>query len=145
MKTKALALPLAVTLAVTASGLNWHPGLGGRRPHGRRPRRVAGGPAAARRAAHRACQLPPVGPDPADRTIGDYLSGLLAAMEQPSNTVQARCEPGPGKHRACTVWLKHRDDEERWAWGLALEIDARHRPLAERRRRARPTAGSSRR
>ena len=68
-------------------------------------------------------------PEAQVKTWPHYPPGLLAAMEQPSNTVQARCEPGPGRHRTCTVWLKHRDDEERWAWGLAFEIDARHRPL----------------
>ena len=69
------------------------------------------------------------GADAADRTIGDYLAGLLGAMDKPSNTVQASCQPGDGKRQACTVWLKHRDDEERWAWGLQFELDARKRPL----------------
>jgi len=130
VNTEALTLTLAVTLALTASGPNW----------ASEASEAADPTAGARDALRAALQLRDVpltvhascrhaGPDPADRTIGDYLSGLLAAMEQPSNTVQARCEPGPGRHRTCTVWLKHRDDEERWAWGLAFEIDARHRPL----------------
>lgn len=69
------------------------------------------------------------GPHEGDRTIGDYLAGMLAEMDRPVNTVEASCEPArPGVHR-CTLWLKHRDEEERWAWGLAFEIDRARRPL----------------
>jgi hypothetical protein len=70
------------------------------------------------------------GADAADRTVGDYLAGQLAAMDRPANTVSAACTAAPAGRRACSVWFKHRSDEERWAWGLAFELDARGRPLA---------------
>jgi hypothetical protein len=76
---------------------------------------------------HASCRQ--AGPHAADRTLGDYLAGLLASMDKPSNTVEARCEHGTGRRRTCTVWMKHRDDEERWAWGLAFEIDERKRAV----------------
>lgn len=68
------------------------------------------------------------GPDPADRTVGDYLAGFAAAMDRPSNTVETRCEPRRGSGAICELWFKHRSDEERWAWGLAFEVDAKGRP-----------------
>jgi hypothetical protein len=76
---------------------------------------------------HASCRR--AGPAAADRTVGDYLAGLLAAMDKPSNTVQAGCEPGPGRGRTCTLWLRHRDDEDRWAWGLAFRLDVRKQAL----------------
>ena len=78
---------------------------------------------------HASCRA--AGPDLGDRTIGDYLAGFLAAMDQPSNTVETRCEPRPGVRARCELWLKHRDDEERWAWGLSFDVDARGRPRRE--------------
>jgi hypothetical protein len=76
---------------------------------------------------HPSCRT--AGPDPADRTVGDYLAGFLAAMDQPSNTVETVCEPHPGALARCSLWLKHRDDEDRWAWGLAFDVDMHGRPL----------------
>lgn len=76
---------------------------------------------------HPSCRQ--AGADAADRTVGDYLAGQLAAMDRPSNTVAARCDAGPGPRRSCSLWLKHRDDEERWAWGLTFETDRTGRPL----------------
>ncbi|WP_326542944.1 hypothetical protein [Pseudorhodoferax sp.] len=76
---------------------------------------------------HATCRQ--AGGDAADRTLGDYLAGLLAAMDRPGNTVAASCRAVGGTHRACTLWLRHRSEEERWAWGLAFDIDAQDRPL----------------
>lgn len=61
------------------------------------------------------------------RTIGDYLGGFLAAMGDGQNRVSARCKPGPGLPR-CELWLKHADEEDEWAWGIAFQLDARGRP-----------------
>lgn len=71
-----------------------------------------------------------VGSDAADRTLGDYLAGQLAAMDRPANTVAAACTAGTGGRQSCSVWFRHRSEEERWAWGLSFELDPRGRPLA---------------
>jgi hypothetical protein len=76
---------------------------------------------------HASCRQ--AGADAADRTVGDYFAGQLAAMDKPSNTISARCDAGPGTRRTCSVWWRHRDEEERWAWGLAFELDAKGRAL----------------
>lgn len=75
---------------------------------------------------HSTCRQ--AGSDAADHSIGDYLAGLLAAMDRPANTVAASCQAGTGKLRTCTLWLRHRGDEERWAWGLAFDIDEQSQP-----------------
>lgn len=72
-----------------------------------------------------------VGSDPADGTVGDYVGGFLAHMTGGSNRVEGRCLPNDSKGiaRRCTVWLKHADDEDEWAWGLQFDLDPRGRPV----------------
>lgn len=79
--------------------------------------------------AHPSCLH--AGPDTRDRTVGDYLAGMLAEMDQPSNTVETACQERPGGKHRCTLWLKHRDEEERWAWGLEFELDPAMRPMRQ--------------
>lgn len=61
-----------------------------------------------------------------DKTIGDYLAGFLAAQSDGANTVQSGCKPLPGAAgvQRCEVWLKHRDKDDEWAWGLRFDMDA---------------------
>ena len=61
------------------------------------------------------------------RTIGDYLAGFLAAMGDGRNRLSTRCQPASGAAR-CELWLKHVDDEDKWAWGIAFRLDRRGRP-----------------
>ena len=61
------------------------------------------------------------------RTIGDYLAGFLAAMGDGRNLLSTRCQPASGAAR-CELWLKHVDDEDKWAWGIAFRLDRRGRP-----------------
>ena len=61
------------------------------------------------------------------RTIGDYLAGFLAAMGDGRNQLSTRCRPASGAAR-CELWLKHADDEDKWAWGVAFQLDRRGRP-----------------
>lgn len=65
-------------------------------------------------------------PNADDKTIGDYLAGFLAAQGDGVNTVQSGCKPLPGTSGAqrCEVWLKHRDKDDEWAWGLRFDMDA---------------------
>lgn len=61
------------------------------------------------------------------RTVGDYLAGFLAAMGDGRNLLSTRCQPASGAAR-CELWLKHVDDEDKWAWGIAFRLDRRGRP-----------------
>ncbi len=61
------------------------------------------------------------------KTIGDYLAGFLAAMGDGRNQLSARCRPASGAAR-CELWLKHADEEDKWAWGIAFQLDRLGRP-----------------
>jgi hypothetical protein len=61
------------------------------------------------------------------KTIGDYLSGFLAAMEYGRNRITTLCR-ATAKVSNCELWLKHADDEDEWAWGIAFEINEKGQP-----------------
>jgi hypothetical protein len=63
-----------------------------------------------------------VGTSTVDRTISDYLAGIMAEQYTGSNTVTAGC-PSKGKASyQCEVYLKHADGDDQWAWGVGFEI-----------------------
>ena len=68
-----------------------------------------------------------VGSEFRDKTIGDYIAGLMSDMGKTSmmgrNTVSAKCEPAgvPGAWR-CTVELGRRDGENEWVRGVEFRV-----------------------
>jgi hypothetical protein len=72
-----------------------------------------------------------VGTEPADRTIGRYLAGFLAEMsrEDARNWIETSVEPGPAGAAEpiwhCRVTLRHRDNVDRWGWGVAFDVRQR--------------------
>ena len=74
---------------------------------------------------HPSCQG--VGTDFDDKTIGDYISGFLAAMTGPYNTLDAQCAAAESETTEGTVWrcditLGHADGEDLWRWGLRFDV-----------------------
>jgi hypothetical protein len=70
---------------------------------------------------HSSCEG--VGSDSTDRTIGQYISGLLAELELPQGQSWIEVAVAPEEEAAATVWqltvlFKHRDGEDEWAWGV---------------------------
>jgi hypothetical protein len=79
---------------------------------------------------HRTASCRGVAPIEPARSVGDYLAGWLAHQHEGRNQVQAHCTPrGPKQRARCELWLKHQDEEDEWAWGLAFELDGHDRPL----------------
>ncbi|MFO1313009.1 MAG: hypothetical protein U1F41_13190 [Burkholderiales bacterium] len=72
-----------------------------------------------------------VGTEPADRTLGRYLAGFMAAMSRESdrNWIETRVEPGPAADRepvwVCRMTLRHADDRDRWGWGVMFHVRQR--------------------
>lgn len=72
-----------------------------------------------------------VGTEPADRTIGRYLAGFMAEMsrEDARNWIETSVEPGPDGLAEpvwrCRVTLRHRDNVDRWGWGVAFDVRQR--------------------
>jgi hypothetical protein len=63
------------------------------------------------------------GTDANDRTIGHYISGMLAQLDAPSGQSWLEVSIQPELDRAGPIWrltvlIKHRDDEDEWAWGV---------------------------
>ncbi len=61
------------------------------------------------------------------KTIGDYLSGFLAVMDDGRNRITTRCQ-STSRGSNCELWLKHADDEDEWGWGIAFLMDEKGQP-----------------
>jgi len=72
-----------------------------------------------------------VGTEPADRTVGRYLAGFMAEMskEDARNWIETSVEPGPPTDAEavwiCRLTLRHRDEVDRWGWGVAFRVRQR--------------------
>jgi len=72
-----------------------------------------------------------VGTEPADRTIGRYLAGFMAEMsrEDAHNWIETSVEPGPAADAEpvwiCRLTLRHRDNVDRWGWGVMFRVRQR--------------------
>jgi hypothetical protein len=79
-----------------------------------------------------------VGTEPTDRTIGRYLAGFMAEMsrEDAHNWIETSIEPGPeGAGEPvwrCRVTLRHRDNVDRWGWGVAFDVRQRDGVVLEK-------------
>lgn len=65
-----------------------------------------------------------VGTQPADQTIGDYISGFLAAQNTGKNGITAGCKPAPDStdRWQCSVELHHSEGEDVWTWGVDFGV-----------------------
>ena len=72
-----------------------------------------------------------VGTEPGDRTIGRYLAGFMAEMSRDDarNWIETSVEAGPAGEAepvwVCRLTLRHRDDLDRWGWGVAFRVRQR--------------------
>lgn len=69
-----------------------------------------------------------VGTDKADTTIGAYLSGFLAALENPAeknyietSVTEARSDIA-GPVWRCEFTIRHAAGEEEWGWGVRFDV-----------------------
>lgn len=65
------------------------------------------------------------GTAPADTTLGDYLSGFLAQLDEPGdNRIRGQCtEAGNGRwHCELTIGHVAADSENRWRWGVRFDV-----------------------
>ncbi len=78
---------------------------------------------------HPSCKS--VGSHATDRTVGHYMAGFMSAMREDSNRIEADCivHASGAAAKRCTVWLKHADAEDEWAWGLQFNVNKRDRPI----------------
>ena len=78
---------------------------------------------------HPSCKS--VGSHASDRTVGHYLAGFMGFMQDGNNRVEAQCVASLSDAvlKRCTVWLKHADSDDEWAWGLQFDVDRRSRPI----------------
>lgn len=76
---------------------------------------------------HPSCKS--VGAHSADTNIGEYVAGFLSYMNDGGNRLEADCKPLTEDFagKICSVWLKHSDEEDEWAWGLQMKSDDRGR------------------
>jgi hypothetical protein len=72
-----------------------------------------------------------VGSDFDDKTIGRYVSGLLAQQSEPkgSNWIQTTAESvrdGSGVDVwQCRIMIRHVDGDDRWGWGVQFSVRQR--------------------
>lgn len=68
------------------------------------------------------------GSDFEDKTIGRYVSGLLAQQSEPkgSNWIQTNAESVKEGNGAdvwrCRIMIRHVDGDDRWGWGLQFSV-----------------------
>lgn len=69
-----------------------------------------------------------VGSDFGDRTIGRYVSGLLAEQSEPKGKNWIETTIDPDKDAAgediwrCHVVIRHVDGDDRWGWGVQFAV-----------------------
>lgn len=72
------------------------------------------------------------GTDAADATLGAYLSGFLAQLDEPGdNRILGRCAAGGGERWQCELTIGHKasDSELRWRWGVRFDVRRADRAL----------------
>ena len=79
-----------------------------------------------------------VGTEPTDRTIGRFLAGFMAEMSRDDahNWIETSVEPGPSADAEpvwiCRLTLRHRDNVDRWGWGVAFSVRQRDGAVLEK-------------
>ena len=71
------------------------------------------------------------GSDFDDKTIGRYVSGLLAQQSEPkgSNWIQTTAESARDRSGVdvwrCRIMIRHVDGDDRWGWGVQFSVRQR--------------------
>lgn len=61
----------------------------------------------------------------ADATLGDYLGGFLAQLDEPGdNRIRSQCKPANSGRWQCELTISHAaaDSENRWRWGVRFDV-----------------------
>ena len=70
-----------------------------------------------------------VGSNWTDKTIGQYVAGLMAEQVSPgTNWIEASCSTPdriPEAAWTCEVTFLRQDNEDRWRWGVKFSLDSR--------------------